>query len=78
MCLAIPAKILSVDGCTAHCEMTGVTKDIDISLTPGAAPGDWVIVHVGFALQVIDPQKAAETLAAMETVSGCAQSGAAP
>ena len=45
---------------------------------PGPAPGDWVIVHVGFALQVIDPQKAAETLAAMETVSGCAQSGAAP
>ena len=47
MCLAIPAKILSVDGCTAHCEMSGVTKDIDISLTPGAAPGDWVIVPAG-------------------------------
>ena len=66
MCLAIPAKIISVDGTTAHCEMSGVTKDVDISLTPQAKAGDWVIVHVGFALQVIDPEKAAETLAAMQ------------
>ena len=40
MCLAIPAKILSVDGTAAHCEMSGVTKDIDISLTPEAKAGD--------------------------------------
>ena len=39
MCLAIPAKILSVDGTAAHCEMSGVTKDIDISLTPEAKAG---------------------------------------
>ena len=76
MCLAIPAKILSVDGIAAHCEMSGVTKDIDISLTPEAKAGDWVIVHVGFALQVIDAQKAAATLAAMQSVADSASAGA--
>lgn len=74
MCLAIPAKIISVDGTTAHCEMSGVTKDVDISLTPQAKVGDWVIVHVGFALQVIDPEKAAETLAAMHAVADAQKS----
>ena len=76
MCLAITAKILSVDGTAAHCEMSGVTKDIDISLTPEAKAGDWVIVHVGFALQVIDAQKAAATLAAMQSVADSASAGA--
>ena len=76
MCLAIPAKILSVDGTAAHCEMSGVTKDIDISLTPEAKAGDWVIVHVGFALQVIDAQKAAATLAAMQSVADSPSAGA--
>lgn len=74
MCLAIPAKIISVDGTTAHCEMSGVTKDVDISLTPQAKVGDWVIVHVGFALQVIDPEKAAETLVAMQAVADAQKS----
>lgn len=74
MCLAIPAKIISVDGTTAHCEMSGVTKDVDISLTPQAKAGDWVIVHVGFALQVINPEKAAETLAAMQAVADAQKS----
>ncbi len=73
MCLAIPAKIVSIDGSTAKCEMSGVTKDVDVSLVPQAAAGDWVIVHVGFALQIIDPQKARETLEAMQTVqAACA------
>ena len=56
--------------------MSGVTKDIDISLTPEAKAGDWVIVHVGFALQVIDAQKAAATLAAMQSVADSASAGA--
>lgn len=77
MCLAIPAKILSVDGTTAVAEMTGVQKEIDVSLTPGVGPGSWVIVHVGFALQVIDEAKAAETLEAMAAVARTASSAPA-
>lgn len=69
MCLAIPAKIIQVDGMNALAEMTGVQKTIDISLTPDVAPNDWVIVHVGFALQKIDEEKARETIKSMELVS---------
>lgn len=69
MCLAIPAKIISVEDLSATVEMTGVQKTIDISLTPDVVANDWVIVHVGFALQKIDEAKAHETLEAMRKVS---------
>ena len=61
MCLAVPAQIISLDGMTAVAEMSGIKKEIDVTLTPEVAPGDWV------ALQRIDPQKALETLEAMRT-----------
>lgn len=77
MCLAIPAKIIQVDGMNALAEMTGVQKTIDISLTPDVGPADWVIVHVGFALQKIDEVKARETIKAMELVSTNTQGAAA-
>ena len=69
MCLAVPARIQSVIGHEAVVETTGITKTIDVSLTPTAKPGDGVIVHVGFALQIIDDAKAQETLAAMAAVA---------
>ena len=69
MCLAVPARIQSVIGHEAVVETTGITKTIDVSLTPTAKPGYWVIVHVGFALQIIDDAKAQETLAAMAAVA---------
>ena len=67
MCLAVPAQIISLDGMTAVAEMSGIKKEIDVTLTPEVAPGDWVVVHVGYALQRIDPQNALETLEAMRT-----------
>ncbi len=73
MCLAVPAQIQSVDGTSALALTGGITKTIDVSLTPDAAPGDWVIVHVGFALQKIDAEKAQETLAAMDAVAAAAK-----
>ena len=69
MCLAVPARIQSIVGHEAVVETTGITKTIDVSLTPTAKPGDWVIVHVGFALQIIDDAKAQKTLAAMAAVA---------
>lgn len=70
MCLAVPAHIISIDGTKALAEMSGVKKEIDITLTPEVVSGDWVVVHVGFALQRIDPQKALETLEAMRMAGG--------
>jgi hydrogenase expression/formation protein HypC len=62
MCLAIPGKILSTTGNTAKVEYgEGTIRDADISLV-NATVGDYVIVHAGFAIQILDEKEAEETL----------------
>ncbi len=63
MCLAIPAKITEIkeDG-LAVSDIMGVTREISIDLTPQAKLGDYVLVHAGFAIEVVDEQFAQETL----------------
>jgi len=58
MCLAIPAKILKIEKNIAQIESLGVTKEVDMSLLPDAKKGDYVIVHAGFAIQMIDKEEA--------------------
>jgi len=58
MCLAIPATVKKVGGNIADIETMGVLKQVDISLVPEVKPGDFVIVHAGFAIQIIDKQEA--------------------
>lgn len=63
MCLAVPGKIVTIDetgGATV--DMLGVQRPISLRLTPSAAVGDYVLVHAGFGIQVIDPAEAEETL----------------
>ncbi len=70
MCLAVPAKILERQSETvALCDMGGVKKTVDISLVPDARPDDWVIVHVGFALNKIDAEQAQKTLKLLGEIS---------
>ena len=64
MCLAIPAKVVELrPGDQAIIDLGGVRKDISLALVEGVAPGDYVIVHVGYALQKVDPAEAQKTLA---------------
>ena len=58
MCLAIPAKINKINGNVAEVESLGVIKKVDISLIPEVKIGDYVIVHAGFAIQLIDREDA--------------------
>ena len=63
MCLAIPGKILSMSGDeplmrTARVDFGGIVKEINLAYTPEARLGDYVLVHVGFALTVIDAAEA--------------------
>ncbi len=58
MCLALPGKIISVAGDDAVVDLHGNRADISIALTPGAAPGTWVLVHAGFAIATIDETEA--------------------
>jgi len=62
MCLAIPTLIKSIDGSSAEVEIGGVSRTISVALTPEAQVGDYVIVHTGFAISVLDEQEAQETL----------------
>ena len=62
MCLAIPGQVVDVRDSTATIDMMGVRRDISLSLTPSAQIGDWVLVHAGFAIEVIDAEQAEETI----------------
>jgi hydrogenase expression/formation protein HypC len=62
MCLAIPTLIKSIHGQQAEVEIGGVQRTISLALTPEAKVGDYVIVHTGFALSVLDEREAQETL----------------
>ena len=63
MCLAVPGRIVAVEGSTASVDFGGVTRDADLTLVPGAETGDYVLVHAGFAIQLLDEAEAEETLA---------------
>lgn len=63
MCLAIPAKIVELaEDNLATVDILGVSRTISVDLTPQAQVGDFVLVHAGFAIEVVDPQYAQETI----------------
>jgi len=62
MCLAIPSRIVSVNGVRAKVELAGNVREADLSLVAGASVGDWVLVHAGFAIETITEEAAHETL----------------
>lgn len=63
MCLAIPARITEMkEDRLATVDILGVTRDVSLDLTPQAALGDFVLVHAGFAIEVVDPDYAQETI----------------
>ena len=66
MCLAVPAKVISIEGDQARVELGGVRRAVSVLLVPDVAPGQYVLVHAGFAIQVLDAGEAAETLELLE------------
>lgn len=63
MCLAIPALIVSIDDDRlATVDIMGVTRTASIDLTPQAKVGDYILVHAGFAIEVVDAHYAQETI----------------
>ena len=65
MCLAIPAQVVELrEGDTAVVDLAGVRKEISLSLVDNVVVGDYVIVHVGYALTKLDPDEAEKTLQA--------------
>ncbi len=68
MCLAVPGKVISINDAdplfrTGKVNFGGIVKEVNLAYTPEAQIGDYVIVHVGFALSVVDPDEAAHVFA---------------
>ena len=68
MCLAVPGQVLSIDGRLARVVFGGVERQVCLDLIPTVAPGDYVLVHAGFAIQRMDSDEAAEMLSLVEEV----------
>jgi hydrogenase expression/formation protein HypC len=73
VCLAIPGQIVEIvdeQNRLARVDVAGVQRNINVGLLDadgdGARPGDWVLIHVGFALSKVDEEEAAATLALLE------------
>lgn len=76
MCLAVPGKILSIDSSqgelmrTGKVSFGGIIKDVNLAYTPEAKEGDYVIVHVGFALNVVDEKEAVKVFEYLKEIDG--------
>jgi hydrogenase expression/formation protein HypC len=62
MCLAIPMKLLNRNDQRGTVEIGGAQREVMLTLTPQAKVGDWVIIHAGFALEILDEVEAQRTL----------------
>ena len=68
MCLAVPVMIKSIRGDEAEVESGGTTYKASLRLTPEAKVGDYVLLHTGYAISVIDKEEALETLALFQQI----------
>ena len=73
MCLAIPALITSIEDKEADVEIGGITRRISLWLTPEAKVGDYVLVHTGYAINILDQQEAEETLTLLRQIAELAE-----
>lgn len=69
MCLAIPVRIKSINGTEAEVEIGGITRKTSLMLTPEAKVGDYVLLHAGYAINIVNQVEAEETLAIFAEMS---------
>lgn len=70
MCLAVPAKVLEITGSVARVAVSGVERQASLMLLPEAKLGDYVLVHAGFAMQIVEEKDAEETYALLAEMKG--------
>ena len=69
MCLAVPVKVKSIDNQMAEVELGGNTRSVCITLTPDVRVGDYVLVHTGYAISVVDEEEAEATLELLSSLA---------
>lgn len=75
MCLAIPAKVVTLDGMIAKVDMMGNERVVSIALVPEVTIGKFVLVHAGFAIEIIDEECAKETEELLLEVADACEEG---
>jgi hydrogenase expression/formation protein HypC len=73
MCLAVPGRVLNIEGVdpafrSGTVDFCGIRKTINLAFTPEVQPGDFVLVHVGFAISRIDEEEASRTFKYLEEI----------
>ncbi|MGZ4902955.1 MAG: HypC/HybG/HupF family hydrogenase formation chaperone [Halobacteriota archaeon] len=76
MCLAIPAEVLKVDGNKGVVDYGGLEQEVSLDLVEDVHPGDYVLVHVGFAIEKLSKDAALETLAIFKELEALEQENA--
>jgi hydrogenase expression/formation protein HypC len=73
MCLAVPGKILSIQGedlmRSGKISFSGVVKEVNLAYLPEAQIGDYAIIHAGVAIAIVDPEEAEQTLLDLQEIS---------
>jgi hydrogenase expression/formation protein HypC len=72
MCVATPMRLVELHGDEAIAEQGGVTRKVSIALLESAKAGDFVLIHAGFAIAIIDEE---EALLDIEAIAACAEEG---
>lgn len=83
MCLAVPGRVLSIEGDdpafrNANVDFCGVRKMVNLAFTPEVIVGDYVLVHVGFALTRVDREEAARTFQYLAQIGALEEEGLGP
>jgi hydrogenase expression/formation protein HypC len=78
MCLAVPGRILAIEGSdpilrSGTVDFSGVTKRVNLSYVPEAVVGDFVLVHVGFAISTVDEEEAAKVFSYLKAMGDLAE-----
>jgi hydrogenase expression/formation protein HypC len=75
MCVAVPLLVKSIENLQAKVEMGGVSRVVSLALTPQAEVGEYVIVHAGYAIGILDEEEALETLELFRQMAELAEGG---
>ena len=78
MCLAVPGRIIEIEGDdpllrSGRVDFSGIVKRVNLSYVPGARPGDFVLVHVGFAISTVDEEEAGKVFSYLREMGDLAE-----
>ena len=73
MCLAVPVRVLEIDGERALVELGTLAREVSLALVPETRVGDYVLLHAGFAIQTVDEKEAAKPLRLFDELAAAAE-----